>query len=65
MSQPYDQPTAAPTTKVASGALAGATTIILVFVIQSAFNVTIPAEVASAGTVIVSFLTSYFVREQK
>lgn len=65
MAQSYDQPTSNPTTKVASGALAGALTIVLVYIIQSVFNVDIPAEVSSAGTVIVTFITSYIVKETK
>lgn len=58
-----DQPTASPTRKVASGAIAGAVAAILIYLVQTIFNVVIPAEVASAVTVVLSFLASYFVKE--
>lgn len=51
-----------PSRKVGAGALAGATTIILVFILGSA-GVDLPAEVASAVTTILTFATSYFVRD--
>jgi len=57
-----DQPSPLPTRKVGSGALAGAVTVILVWVL-SQFSVDIPAEVASSITLVGVFTTSYFVRE--
>ena len=51
-----------PNRKVGAGLLAGAFTIILVWAVGMA-GVKVPAEVASAFTTILSFLTSYFVVE--
>lgn len=64
MSNLVDQPTAAPTRKVAAGGIGGALSIVLIYIIQVVFTVELPAEVASAVTLIVSFLASYFVREE-
>ena len=50
-----------PERKVTAGALAGALSVILIYIIQTAFEVVIPAEVASAGTVVLTFITSYLV----
>jgi hypothetical protein len=61
--QPSNQPSMAPKTKVAAGGVAGAITVLVVWVLGM-FNVAVPPEVASAFTVIISFATSYFVRER-
>jgi putative flippase GtrA len=58
-----DQPTAAPTRKVAAGGIAGAVSIVALYLVQALFNVTVPAEVASAVTLILSFGMSYIVKE--
>lgn len=55
----------APTNKVMAGAIAGAVTAIIVFVLN-AFNILpggtqIPGEIASAVTTVISFAVSYFV----
>lgn len=65
MATPYDQPTSTPTQKVAAAGIGGAITIVLVWLTKQIFNIDIPAEVASAVTAIVSFLSGYFVRETK
>lgn len=49
-----------PVRKVGAGALAGALTIILVWAVGLA-GTDIPAAVASAITVIITFIVSYFV----
>ena len=54
-------PSAAPTRKVTAGGLAGALTVILIWVLSAGFKVNIPPEVASAITVVFSFIVSYFV----
>jgi len=61
--QPYNQPTATPSTKVAVGGIAGSLTILFVFVLGT-FNIALPPEVASSITVIITFLASYFVKER-
>jgi len=61
--QPISQPSMAPTTKVAAGGIAGAITVLVVWILGM-FHVAVPPEVASALTVIISFATSYFVRER-
>ncbi len=53
-----------PTTKVTVGALAGAVTIILVWAVSLA-GLDIPAGVASAITVLVTFAASYLVTETR
>lgn len=53
-----------PYTKVTAGAIAGALTVILIFVVQALTDLEIPAEVASAVTVLLTFAVSYFVPEQ-
>lgn len=58
-----NQPTAAPTRKVTAGALAGAVTILAVFVFGQ-FGVDIPAEVSSSVTVLLTFAASYVVRDR-
>lgn len=53
---------AVPTRKVGAGALAGALSVILVWAFGRA-GVDIPAYVASAITVVLTFLVSYVVKE--
>lgn len=50
-----------PSAKVAAGGVAGAITVVLLFVL-GLFNVVVPGEVGSAITVIITSLTSYLVR---
>jgi putative flippase GtrA len=57
-----NQESTLPTRKVGSGALAGAVTVIAVWIIDL-FGVEVPPEVASAITLILMFVTSYFVRD--
>jgi putative flippase GtrA len=61
--QPINQPSIAPTTKVAAGGVAGALTVLVVWVL-GLLHVPVPPEVASALTVIISFVTSYLVRQR-
>lgn len=58
-----DQPTASPTRKVAATGIAGAVTVVLVYLIQAIFSIVIPAEVAAALTLIISFASGYIVKE--
>jgi putative flippase GtrA len=53
----------APTTKVAAGGVAGALTVLAVWIL-GLLHVPVPPEVASAITVIISFVTSYFVKQR-
>lgn len=46
--------------KVAASGLAGAITIVLVWILHGLLSVAIPPEVASAFTVIVSAITGWF-----
>lgn len=61
--QPISQPSAAPTTKVAAGGIAGAVTVVLVYVLAQ-LHIVVPGEVASSLTVIFSFVTSYLVKNR-
>ena len=51
-----------PTRKVGAGAVAGAVSILLVWGLQQA-GVSLPAEIASSLTTILTFATSWFVPE--
>ncbi len=57
------QPSPRPTRKVTSGALAGALVTIGVWCVQEFAGVVVPAEVAAAAVVVVSFCVSYVVPE--
>ncbi len=61
--QPISQPSMAPTTKVSAGGVAGALTVLVVWIL-GLLHVAVPPEVASALTVIISFTTSYFVKQR-
>lgn len=61
--QPMSQPSTTPTSKVAAGGTAGAVTVVLVYILNK-FHLDVPGEVGSAMTVILSFMTSYFVKER-
>ncbi len=52
-----------PTTKVAAGGIAGAVTVVLVYVLGLA-HVVLPAEVGSAITVLFSVAASYLIRDR-
>ena len=58
-----NQRDALPTRKVTAGALAGAVTVLAVFVVE-AFGVDVPPEVASSVTTILAFVASYFIKER-
>lgn len=58
-----NQSSALPTRKVGSGALAGAVTVIVLWIINTATGVEVPPEVASAITFLLMFAASYFVPE--
>ena len=51
-----------PTRKVTGGALAGAVSIMLVWAL-GVMGVTLPPEVSSAVTTLVTFITSWFVKD--
>jgi hypothetical protein len=59
-----DQPTAAPTDKVAAGAIGGAITVIAVWAVKAFTDVDVPAEVSAAVTAIVSTVLAYLVPER-
>jgi putative flippase GtrA len=61
--QPINQPSIAPTTKVAAGGVAGALAVLVVWIL-GLLHVTVPPEVASALTVVTSFITSYLVKQR-
>jgi hypothetical protein len=56
----YQQTSSLPTQKVATGALAGAVSVILVWALRQFAGLELPAEVASACTMVLSFAVSYF-----
>jgi len=52
-----------PNRKVGAGALAGAISVLLVWLVKHFSGTDIPAEQASGLTTIITFITSYFVTE--
>lgn len=58
-----NQSSAAPTNKMTAVGISGALTVVLVYILGQ-FGVAMPVEVASAVTVLISFLSGYIVREK-
>jgi hypothetical protein len=54
-------PTAAPTQKVAAGGIGGAVSVIVIAILQHYAKLDIDPTLASAITIVVSFLVSYIV----
>lgn len=54
-----DSPSAAPTPKVAAAGIAGAVSIIVVWLMHAAASIDVPPEVASAFTTVVAFAAGY------
>ena len=52
-----------PTRKVTSAGLAGALTVVAVWILQAATAIEVPAEVAAAITTVLTFATGYLVSE--
>ena len=59
-----DQPTAAPTNKVAAAGIAGVVTVLVVYLLGAFFNIQLPDEVSAALTVLVTFVAAYFKRNE-
>ncbi len=64
MDKLVDQPTAAPTNKVAAAGVAGALTIVLVYFAGLA-GLEVPPEVASAVTALLAFSAGYLVKNKE
>lgn len=62
---PYNQPTSAPTPKMAAVGISGAITVVLVYLVEALLDIEMPAEVASALTIIVGFVAGYMTKDQK
>lgn len=60
----YDQPTPAPTPKMTAVGIAGSLTVIVLYVIKATFGIDVPGEVASALTIVISFLAGYFKHDE-
>ena len=58
-----DQPTKAPTQKMTAVGISGAVTLVVIWLV-SQFGVDLPAEVASALTIIISFVAGYLTPEK-
>jgi len=54
------RPTPVPTNKVIAGGVSGAVVVIAIYALNTYFGQHIPAEIASALTVVVSAVASYF-----
>lgn len=59
-----DQPSLAPTRKVASAGGAGAIVLILVWLLETYAGADIPAEVAAAATTLISLAVAYMVSDK-
>ena len=59
-----NQISSTPTRKVTAGGLAGALTIILIWIVDEGLAVEIPAYVGAAITTTLTFLTSYVVQSR-
>lgn len=56
--------TMTPTRKVGAGALAGALSVIIIWVVVAFGGIDVTPEVASAFTVVLTFFVSYYVPEK-
>lgn len=61
----YNQPTAAPTNKVAAGFNWGIVTILLAFFVKSIWGIELPQEVSMSLTVLIASIAAYYTRDQK
>ena len=59
-----DQPTAAPTNKVAAAGIAGVITVLVVYLLGAIFNIQLPDEVSAALTALVAFIAGYLKRNE-
>lgn len=60
-----NQPSSSPSRKVSAGALAGAFSILFVYLVKTFAHQDIPGEAASAITTVFTFLVSYMVRDSE
>lgn len=60
----YDQPTAAPTAKIAASGIGGSVSVVLIWLAGMA-GIEVPPEVAGAVATIISFFSGYLVREKR
>ncbi len=60
----YDQVDNTPVPKMQAAGIAGSITVVLIFILGQ-IDFEVPPEVASAVTVIISFLAGYFRRDEK
>jgi len=63
MAELVDQPTAAPTRKVAAGGIGGAIMFLVALCLKQFLGIELPDEVIAGSTAIVAFLFAYFVKE--
>lgn len=61
----YEQVSAAPTNKVAAGGIGGSISVVLLYLIETVFDVSIPAEVAASAATVISFAAAYLVKEKR
>ncbi len=59
-----NQPTSAPTQKMAAVGIAGSLTVIIVYLLSLA-GIIIPEAVSAALTVVISFIAGYITQERK
>ena len=59
-----DQPTAAPTNKVAAAGIAGAISVLVIYLASALFGIELPTGVGESIAVIVAFVAAYFKRNE-
>lgn len=63
MSELVNQPTSVPSRKVSAAGVAGALTLVLVYLVNQFTGVEITAEVSAALTTLIAFAGGYFTKE--
>ncbi len=61
----YSQVSSAPTNKVAAGGIGGSISVVILYLIETIFDISIPAEVAASAATVISFAAAYLVREKR
>lgn len=61
----YDQVSAAPTNKVSAAGIGGSVSVVLIWLVNTVFEIEVPAEVAASIATVISFASGYIVREKR
>lgn len=61
----YDQPSSAPTPKVAAAGIGGALSVILIYLVRVLLNTELPAEVAASVATVLAFGAGYLKKDER